>query len=337
MSWWAMWLASMTGLLTPPPVRLEVVAVDEASQADVTELRAWLQSALEKEGLSFTSHAHDGVDGPASRAFVVELGKEQWRIWATGTEAITIEASDFAVASLETLHQASLLLRPDASPSTVHTLEIAEFAEGAPVESPGEVSSDAHDAPRAGTSSPSAGLPRDVGLRPHRNSTSFASGVWLDLNVGSRISQRSNFVVGVCGAMFRTPNWGAVAHLDVHHVSDFAALNGTWNLGIWDYRLSAGPMFSLPLSERLRFNTAVEIGVTLHTFNFTNEGWGTRVNAQGSVPLEFSYQGPTWRFGLSANVTFNTATFTHRVFGAPVWETERWSSALLASLGKRIW
>jgi len=144
-------------------------------------------------------------------------------------------------------------------------------------------------------------------------------------------------VVGASGAMFRTARWGAVVHLDVHHVSDFAALNNAWNLSIWDYRLSAGPMFSLPLSEGLRFNTAVELGVTLHSFNFTNEGWGTRVNALGSVPLEFSYQGQSWRFGVSATVTFNSTTFTHRVFGIPVWQTERLSSALVASLGRRIW
>jgi len=50
-----MWLASVTSLATPPPpVRLDVVAVDGMSETRVSELRTWLRAALEKEGVTFT-------------------------------------------------------------------------------------------------------------------------------------------------------------------------------------------------------------------------------------------------------------------------------------------
>lgn len=326
-----MWLASVTGLVTPlPSVRLDVVAADGVSQARVSELRIWLQSALEKEGVTFTSPDSRAVsDGGTARLLVLELREGQWRVWTAEApnEAVAIDASDFAVASLEALHQASLLLAPKQEPGA--SAESADFAAGAPVG--GAPAQTPRAAPVARTH-----LPQDVGLSD-ADIAAHARALWLDVNVGIVVSERANFVLGLGGARFLTENWGAAVDLAVHHVSDFTSFDDSWNLSIWDYRVSAGPMFSVALSERLRFNTGLRVGLTIHTYDFTDEAWGVRVNALANAPLAFSYQSNDWRCGLTGNVAFNSATFTHRVFGEQVWETEQLNAGLMASLGRRLW
>ena len=123
----------------------------------------------------------------------------------------------------------------------------------------------------------------------------------------------------------------------MHHVSDFSGFDQSWNLSIWNYRLSAGPMFCVPLSERLRFTTALELGLLVHTYGFTGEAWNARVNALVAAPLAFAYHGQVWRAGITGNLLLNTATFTHRVFGVEVWQTEKLSAALIANVGRQWW
>jgi hypothetical protein len=332
-SWWAMCLASVTGMAAAPlPVRLDVVAVDVASQAHVSELRAWLQAALEQEGvrlIPYTSRAR--AMGEPVRLLVVELREGQWRVWTAEAPdaAVAIDASDYSLASLEALHQASLLLKEQSvtqvdGPAT----ESAEFAAGAPV-------NNTSSAPKNDVAK--ATLPKDVGLDEAFAPAVPARQLWVDVNLGFVVSGRTNLIFGLDGALYQTPNWGAVANIGVHHVTDFSSFDESWNLSIWNYRVSAGPMFSVPLGERLRFSTALEVGMLVHTYDFTGEGWGARVNALANVPLAFAYQGRDWRGGITGNILMNSATFTHRVFGAEVWETEQLSAVLMASVGRQLW
>jgi hypothetical protein len=333
-----MWLASVTGLATTPlPVRLDVVAVDAASRAHAPQLHAWLRAALEKEGVVFTSLTSPAsIEGEPAQLLIVELRENQWRVWtaAEPDAVVAIDASDYAVASLEALHQASLLLEERAS-STLDgpATESAAFAAGAPIDTKSNAPSTA-----PASSGPKLTLPTDLGLEGSESDLSGSPRPWwVDVNLGFAVSERANFVLGLDGAMFQTPNWGGIVNLGVHHVSDFSSFDQSWELSIWDYRVSAGPMFSVPLTEKLRFNTALEVGLTIHTYDFTGEGWDARVNALANVPLAFSYQGRDWRFGLTANVTLNSATFSHQVFGMPVWQTEQLNAAFMASFGRRVW
>ncbi len=325
-----MWLASVTGLASvPPPVRLDVVAGDGASPAQVAELRAWLQAALEKEGISFVGANAAPLPGEWVRLLVVELGDGQWRVWtAQAPDAVVaIDARDYAVASLEALHQASLLLKEHTVAEPEGPIAVsAELAEGAPV---------TQVAAQPQAERPE--LPADVGLDPDPEPAVPVQQTWLDVNLGFVVSGRSNFVLGLGGSMYRSPHWGVLAGASVHHVSDFVSFDNSWNLSIWNYRASAGPLFTLPLGERLRFNTAVEVGLLVHSYAFTGEGWDARLNALARVPLAFVYQGRDWRAGIAVDVTLNSATFTHRVFDVPVWETERLSAAMTVSLGRHLW
>lgn len=339
-SWLAMLLASVTGLApSPPPVRLEVVAVDaDASPVRATELRGWLQSSLEKEGVRFTSAAENPDEGPV-RVIVVEVSRGQWRLWSAEAPdaAVSIDASDHSVASLEALHQASLLLQESTTGAAAgveagKATDSPEFAQGAPVGDVNVPQENSKPNVERATSPKDSTL--DVGFR---RDEPFQRHAWVDVNLGSVVSERTNFVLGLSGALFRTPNWGGVVNLGLHHVSDFVGVDGSWELSLWNYRLGAGPMVSIPLSERLRFTTALELGVLVHTYQFTGEAWDARLNGQANVPLAFSVQGRNWRFGVTANLTLNTATFTHRVFGSPVWQTEQLTAALMASLGRRLW
>lgn len=339
-SWWALWLANVTASpVDAPPVTLEVIAVSTAvPEARATELRDWLRSALEKEGVVFASAEPPAPGNVATRRLVVQMASAEWRVWNADApdEIAVVDADDYALASLETLHQAEVLLGhapPDpAGPVMVNS----ELAAGSELDA------------KANAALPGPGLDEqtkppiqakfdDPWSAKAYTTPVFAREWWADVGFGFVATSRFNVAAELGSSVFLAPNWGVFGTVSARHVSDFSPFDGSWTLELWDYQLDVGPMLAIPVGETFRLITGVKVGLGLHTFSFTGEESDSRLKGLATLPLAFTFQHPRIRVGLRGEFAFSTATFTHRVFDIPVWQTERLNATLLAFLGGRLW
>lgn len=351
MSWWALWLANVTASpIDAPPVTIDVVAVEAGVPATrAQELRDWLRSALEKEGVVLASNEPSASSNGAARHLVVHLTEGEWRLWSADAPArvTTVDASDYALAALETLHQAELLLGHVAAEPAGPVMVNAELAAGSELgsSSPSAAALNAASPtavpPNPDSKGPRTRAPRDEFGDPWsaaaHTTPPFDREWWGDLGFGFVATDRLNIVGELGGSVFLAPNWGVFGTASVRHVSDFAPFDGSWTLALWDYHLDLGPMLAIPVGETFRLVTGVKVGLGLHTFTFTGEGTDARLKGLATLPLAFTFQHPRIRVGLRGEFTFSTASFTHRVFDMPVWQTERLNATLLAFLGTRIW
>lgn len=341
-SWWALWLANVTASPSDaPPVTLEVIAVSAAiPTARASELRDWLRSALEKEGVVFAATEPTPPSDAATRRLVVQMTGAEWRVWRADApdEIAVIEAGDYALASLETLHQAELLLGHAPPEPAGPVMVNADLAAGSELGAP---SADAA-LPRSGLDEqPKPTAPRDTFGDPWSakayTTPAFERQWWADVGVGFVATSRFNVVAELNGSVFLASNWGVFGTASVRHVSDFSPFDGSWTLALWDYQLDVGPMLAVPVGDTFKLITGVKVGLGLHTYSFTDEDSDSRLKGVATLPLAFTFQHPRIRLGIRGEFAFSTATFTHRVFDVPVWQTERLNATLVAFLGARLW
>lgn len=328
MSWWVIALASLTSATVEAPlVRLDVVAGEPGVSAErIGALRTWLRAALEKEGVVFDEQSTElpARYGTASR-LVVELREGEWRVWRGEAKenALVVDAEDFELASLETLHHASLLLSDAASAESTPSTPVAP-------ETPPSV----QPTPPAAPSPPVSDAGVDFNLRSPI-AQPFQRQWWTNLTMGAVVSTRTAPLAQLVGTVLLSPQWGASLAFGASYSGSIEPVDSSWVLALWDFEVTAGPVLTLPLGQHFRFNAGVRAGLGVHMSHFTGETWEIRPYGLAKLPLGVVYQTPDWRLGLCAEVAASPASFTHRVFESPVWNSEHLYASALATWGSK--